>query len=139
MKTPGSARVKSANKTSYQEIETLFGTEVCEIVRACTDAETLPKPPWEERKKASIAALSHKSDTIKLVVACDKLHNAECIVRDVKIHGPETWQRFNATPAQILWYYESIVGAIRDMSSPVVGILGEKVRELRSSSGYPVI
>ena len=101
------------------------------IVRACTDAETLPKPAWEERKEAYIAALSKESDLIKLVVACDKLHNAECIVRDVKIHVPNTWKRFNATPSQILWYYESIVAALSNFPSPVVRVLSEKVNEMR--------
>jgi hypothetical protein len=39
--------------------------------------------------------------------------------------------RFNATPAQILWYYESIVAALGDLPSPVVRILSEKVKEMR--------
>src|SRR5579875_3111083 len=29
-----------------------FGARVARIVRACTDADTLPKPPWRARKEA---------------------------------------------------------------------------------------
>ena len=29
-----------------------FGPRVAGIVRACTDADTVPKPPWEARKRS---------------------------------------------------------------------------------------
>ena len=31
-----------------------FGARVADIVLGCTDADTLPKPPWRERKEAYI-------------------------------------------------------------------------------------
>ena len=34
-----------------------FGPEVLRIVEACTDSDTLPKPPWRERKEAYLAHL----------------------------------------------------------------------------------
>jgi len=120
------------DRTSYQEIAGRFGEEVSEIVRACTDSETTPKPPWAERKAAYLAGLAHKPDAIKLVVACDKLHNAECIVRDVRLQGAKIWQRFNAAPDQILWYYEGVVSALGSLESPVVRLLKAKVGEMRS-------
>ncbi len=121
-----------SHKTSYGEIENRFGVEVSDIVRACTDAEISPKPPWEERKRDYLSRLSKKSDFIKLVVACDKLHNAECIVRDAKIHGESLWGRFSAPPERILWYYEGIVTALDGFDSPVVAGLKSKVDEMRS-------
>jgi (p)ppGpp synthase/HD superfamily hydrolase len=117
-------------KTSYDEIGSLFGPEVVRIVKACTDAEVLPKPPWEERKKAYLEALSEKDDFVKLVVACDKLHNAQCIVRDVKLLGSEVWSRFNAKPDRILWYYQEVVRALEGFDSPVVRVLRDTVREM---------
>lgn len=118
------------SKTSFQEIETRFGKQVCEIVRACTDSETEPKPPWLERKTQYLDGLRDKSNTIKLVVACDKLHNAECIVRDLRIHGLETMARFQAPAEQTLWYYQSIVDTLQDLPSPIVQILDQKVQEM---------
>ena len=34
-----------------------FGPRVARIVRACTDADTLPKPPWRARKEAYLVHL----------------------------------------------------------------------------------
>src|SRR5207247_10818469 len=38
-----------------EEIRRLFGDHVADIVEGCTDADTIPKPPWRERKEAYIA------------------------------------------------------------------------------------
>lgn len=38
-------------------IEARFGPRVAAIVRGCTDADSLPKPPWQARKEAYIAHL----------------------------------------------------------------------------------
>ena len=40
-----------------EQIEARFGPEVYEIVDGCTDAETLPKPPWEQRKQAHLDSI----------------------------------------------------------------------------------
>lgn len=118
------------DKITVSKIKELFGPKVAEIVDACTDADVIPKPPWEQRKKLYLEKLVNKSRDIKLVVACDKLHNAECIVRDVKIYGPKTWARFNASPDKILWYYKGIIHALNDLESPLILLLKEKVSEM---------
>ena len=38
-----------------QAIADRYGEEVAVIVEACTDADTVPKPPWRARKEAYIA------------------------------------------------------------------------------------
>ncbi|MBI2520745.1 MAG: HD domain-containing protein [Bdellovibrio sp.] len=118
-------------KISFAEIEKLFGPVVARIVKACTDAEVQPKPPWRQRKEEYLKHLPQKDATIKLVVACDKLHNAQSIVRDISLYGPDVWKRFNASPVDLLWYYESIVAALADFSSPVVTLLAEQVGAMR--------
>ena len=118
------------HKTSYAEIEKRFGKTVSEIVQACTDAEATPKPPWEERKTRYLKKLSQKPDHIKLVVACDKLHNAQCIVRDVSLLGSSVWGRFTAPPEKVLWYYEGLVQALEGFPSPVVQLLKTEVRRM---------
>ena len=38
-----------------EEIRRRFGRRVADIVDGCTDAETIPKPPWRERKESYLA------------------------------------------------------------------------------------
>jgi len=92
-------------------IEARFGTRVAAIVRACTDAETLPKPPWRARKEAYLAHLEHAGADALLVSACDKLHNARSIVDDLHAHGPFMMSRFNAGMEGTLWYYRALATA----------------------------
>ncbi len=119
------------DKTSYEEIENLFGAEVSRIVSACTDAETNPKPPWKQRKLEYLHSLKKKDHQIKLVVACDKLHNAQSIVKDVNLYGPEVWTRFSAPPLEITWYYEGILEGMKDFDSKVVFLLEDQVNSMK--------
>lgn len=119
------------DKTNLQEIEKLFGDEVSRIVKACTDTESIPKPPWKERKAAYLNQLKNKDHVLKLVIACDKLHNAQCIVRDVTLYGDEVWRRFGAKPPEILWYYEGITEGLNDLDSKVVVLLREQVNLMK--------
>ena len=43
------------------EIVRRCGTSVLSIIDACTDADTLPKRPWEDRKKAYIEDIPNHS------------------------------------------------------------------------------
>ena len=40
------------------QIQRRFGDRVAAIVEGCTDADTMPKPPWRERKEKYIAHLA---------------------------------------------------------------------------------
>lgn len=118
-------------RTSFEEIQRTFGDEVARIVKACTDAETTPKPPWKERKLSYLEGLKKKDARVKLVVACDKLHNAQSIVRDVQTIGPEVWSRFTASKEETIWYYKSIVESLESMKgSPVYFLLSEEVKKM---------
>ena len=86
-----------------------FGEEVGRIVEGCTDADTHPKPPWLERKKAYLARLASEDRSILLVSASDKLHNARSIVRDLRLVGDDLWERLHRPKDQTLWYYRSLV------------------------------
>ena len=89
-------------------IRELFGDRVAMIVRACTDADVTPKPPWVERKQAYLAHLPNAPADVLLVSACDKLHNARAILADLRAIGPAVFERFKPTPARTLWYYRSL-------------------------------
>lgn len=128
---------------SHREIAVRFGETVSRIVKDCTDAESKPgqkKPDWRPRKERYIDHVRREADSRALLVsAADKLHNAHAIVRDVKDHGPETWERFKGkAPSDILWYYESLVSAFRARAAEVsedfgrlVAAIDAAVKEMR--------
>lgn len=102
----------------YETLAAEFGPAIARIVKDCTDAETDPKPPWKERKARYIEHIRKADPASLLVSAADKLHNARAIVHDVKLHGAVVWKRFKEpTPAEILWYYKSLVRAFRKRSA----------------------
>ena len=101
--------------TTRAEIRARFGARVTAIVDGCTDADSMPKPPWRERKVAYIAHLPHASDSVRLVSASDKLHNARSILRDYRAQGEALWQRFRGGREGTLWYYRELVGVFSDV------------------------
>lgn len=84
---------QGGNKTR-QEIKAKFGEEVSLIVEGCTETDITPKPPWRDRKLASIAKLSQTTPEIRRVMLADKLHNARSILADLHRHGDRVWDRF---------------------------------------------
>src|SRR5436305_7738018 len=58
-----------------EDIRVRFGDQVADIVQSCTDAVTIPKPPWRARKEQYIAHLASADSASLLVSASDKLHN----------------------------------------------------------------
>src|SRR5205823_14149785 len=96
-----------------EEIRRRFGDAVVAIVDGCTDTEVVPKPPWRGRKVAYIAHLRQASAAVRLVSAADKLHNARTILADYRVLGDGLWQRFTGGKDGTLWYYRSVVEALR--------------------------
>ncbi|XP_013107766.1 guanosine-3',5'-bis(diphosphate) 3'-pyrophosphohydrolase MESH1 [Stomoxys calcitrans] len=70
--------------TTFNEIENLFGPEVCSIVREVTDDKSLPK---DVRKQLQIEHASNSSMEAKLVKLADKLDN----LRDLQTTLPNSW------------------------------------------------
>lgn len=85
-----------------------FGPRVAGIVRACTDADTQPKPPWQARKEAYLAHLETAPSDVLLVSAADKLHNARAVASDLRTHGQAVFDRFKGGREGTLWYYEAL-------------------------------
>ena len=113
------------------EIRRRFGDTVTEIVDGCTDAETIPKPSWRERKEAYIAHIFNASSSELLVSCADKLHNARSILNDYRVLGEAVWERFKGSKEATLWYYRSLVEAFRQTgSTPLLEELERVVLEL---------
>lgn len=96
-----------------EEIRRRFGLRVVAIVDGCTDSDTIPKPPWRERKEAYIGHLQQASDSVRLISAADKLHNARSVLKDYRQLGDEVWQRFKGGRDGTLWYYRAVVQALK--------------------------
>ena len=90
------------------EVADRFGSEVARIVESCSDATSVPKPPWRERKETYIQHLEEADQAVLCVVLADKRHNARSIVNDAAGLGAELWCRFSAGPEDQRWYYRTV-------------------------------
>ncbi|HEY2433747.1 MAG TPA: HD domain-containing protein [Vicinamibacterales bacterium] len=119
------------------DIRARFGDAVAKIVEDCTDSWTTPKAPWADRKRQYIEH-AHTLDASSLrVSAADKVHNSYAILRGLRTVGDRVWERFNATPDDILAYYQGLVRAYRDAGgSPLVDELERIVRGIAREMGY---
>jgi (p)ppGpp synthase/HD superfamily hydrolase len=70
-----------------EEIRRRFGDNVVAIVDGTSDTDITPKPPWRERKEAYVAHVRNALESVRLVSAADKLHNARSILVDLRTEG----------------------------------------------------
>jgi hypothetical protein len=108
-------------------------------VESCTDSwkTTPPKEPWIERKRAYVERARRLTPAALRVSAADKVHNSYSILRDLRTQGEAAWRRFDATPDDIIWYYESLVRSFRESGGgPLVEELDRIVRGIRREMGY---
>jgi (p)ppGpp synthase/HD superfamily hydrolase len=91
-----------------KEVRRRFGKRVAHVVAGCTDADTYPKPPWQERKEQYIEQLKHADADTRLVSAADKLNNLRSILSDYRAIGESVWSRFNGGRDGTLWYYRTL-------------------------------
>jgi len=104
-----------------QLIREQFGERVERFVLGCSDSITgtdQPKRPWRERKEAMIARINGRDKTLapetRLIIACDKLDNLRSTVSAYPKSGPEFWKRFSSGREGTLWYYRSMIDALRN-------------------------
>ena len=117
-------------------IEDKFGPKVAKIVDDCSDCEGEPKPAWLERKKKYIEHRPHVSPSSRMVSLADKIHNAGTIVRDVRQHGVQTFERFNGKRDGTLWYYDALARTFFEQKpDEMAKELGRIVEELYASVG----
>ena len=126
-------------RPTLEEIRRRFGARVAEIVEGCSDADTVPKPPWRERKERYIAHLTEATSSMLLVTAADKLHNARSIVADLRRQGDAVWQLFKGGKEGTLWYYREVLVALRRRSAApaLVEQLAAVVAEMERLADVP--
>jgi len=108
-----------------------FGETVARIVRACSDTDEEPKPPWRPRKEAYIAAIAHKQPDELRVSLADKVHNARAILLDYRTEGDVLWTRFSAGRDEQLWYYRALASGFEARRNDLGEAAGPAVDELR--------
>jgi (p)ppGpp synthase/HD superfamily hydrolase len=99
--------------TTAEEIEKIFGREICEIV-AC-ESEDKSKS-WRERKQTTIDRLGDSPLAVKQVCCADKLSNLLSIYLDRRDIGEKIWERFKADRDQIRWYYDGIIKELTQLN-----------------------
>lgn len=128
-------------------IRAQFGDAVADIVEACTDGTAESKSSlvdaearrrdWMQRKQAYLAHLEHAPDAVLLVSACDKLHNAQAVLRDMQdpAVGMAVFDRFKGEVEGTLWYYRALVEIFAVRESPVAAELEGVVRRMETVAG----
>lgn len=92
-----------------EEIRQRFGESVVNIVEGCTESETVPKPPWKERKLRYLAQIETATPSVQLVSLADKLHNGRSLLSECHQLGDEIWKIFPVGKAETLWFYDSLL------------------------------
>lgn len=119
------------------DIRERFGDAVAKIVEDCTDAWTQPKAPWMERKRQYVDHARALPPPSLRVSSADKVHNAYAILRDLRNTGEAVWERFNAPPDDVVWYYQSLVRSYREAGGGrLVDELDRIVRAIEREMGY---
>lgn len=91
--------------------------EVADLVLHLSDGvvdttKNQAKLDWKTRKVGYLQSLEGTDARVLLVSACDKLHNARCILADHRVLGPKVWDRFSHDdPTGHAWYYDSLARA----------------------------
>ncbi len=123
-----------------QDISDRFGSEVAEIVEACSDsldgAAGDEKEDWLLRKRRYLKSLHAKKTAILQVTVADKLHNARAIFRDAQSKGPSFWRDTFRRPAeQTIAYYTAIHSVLATvLPGPVTTELADAVRMMETKA-----
>jgi len=117
-------------KITRTEILERFGPRVLEIVEVSTDTpvdyQGGAKPPWKGRKQFYLDRIRRTNPDLLRVTVADKIDNIRSILANHEWVGNEVWKRFNASQADIKWYYQEAVKAYDE-----AGYQGPLLDELR--------
>ena len=120
------------------QVRRRFGKRVAHIVEGCSDAFTIPKPSWRERKEPYIRHLRTADADTRLVSVADKLHNARSIVADYRELGEQIWERFQGRRKGTLWYYRALLDEFkRKKPNRLINEFERVVLELEALTASP--
>jgi GTP pyrophosphokinase len=102
--------IEDQGAEAREQIRDTLGQEVLDIVEACTESETFPKPPWTARKEAYLQLVTTASVPVLLVIVADKLQNSRALLQRLKLQGAEGWG--NPSREERVQYLNSLVDAL---------------------------
>ena len=119
-----------------EKIRLRFGEKIAELVDGCTETDIQPKPPWRQRKERYIENIKSASPSVRLISCADKLHNAASILAAHRMVGEMVWGRFKVEKSETLWFYSSMVEALRAAGEnrPILNELEVAVKDLQNLS-----
>jgi (p)ppGpp synthase/HD superfamily hydrolase len=124
-------------RTRLDDIRARFGGQVARIVEDCTDSWTTPPEPWLVRKRKYAEHARTLGASSLRVSAADKVHNTYAILRDLRNIGEQVWDRYEASPDDVVSYYQSLVRSYREAGGGrLVDELERIVRGIEREMGY---
>ncbi|MBE7075516.1 MAG: bifunctional (p)ppGpp synthetase/guanosine-3',5'-bis(diphosphate) 3'-pyrophosphohydrolase [Clostridiales bacterium] len=96
--------------TSLIELESLFGTEVADMVNVLSERKSLP---YSERKHIQAMRIRKADRKTKMVKCADCLSNLRDTFKEC--NRPNFWERFNAPKQDIEKHYSETIDAIADL------------------------
>lgn len=119
-------------ESMLKQVRRRFGSRVAKIVDGCTDAYSIPKPPWRQRKEDYFRHLKNADADTRLVSVADKLNNVRSIISDYRTVGESIWARFNGGREGTLWYYRALLDEFARKPNCLVREFEIAVRELEA-------
>lgn len=123
-----------------QRIADKFGMSVLDTVLAVTHRSTSDEGvelSSEERKDDYLARLASAGEAARWVCAADKLHNASCILADLKrtIDTTTVWGRFNVGREGTVRWYRRVYDRLRQVgfTAPIMDELRRVVEQLEEA------
>ena len=110
-------------KTSFSEIEEVFGADVRSLVAEVTDDKSLEK---QQRKQLQIETAAGKSDRAKLLKIADKI----CNIRDMDMENPDGWDTLRKL--QYLEWANQVVRNCRGLNQSLDQLFDQTVEQARA-------
>lgn len=103
---------------------------VCDLSEVKID-QAGNKRPWIDRKTDHLEVIRNADIQTRAVALADKIHNAESILLDLE-QGQNSWQEFNAEPAQVVWYYREMHSAAFQNDGRLTTLAGRLAKMIES-------
>lgn len=109
-------------ETTEEEIISIFGDDVAELVMEVTDDKNLF---WEARKQLQIETSPFASNDAKLLKIADKI----CNVRDLVVNPPDKWSL--ERKLEYLEWASDVVAGMRGINQPLEDLFDEWIQKAR--------
>ncbi len=118
--------VEEQGAAARERIRDTLGQPVLDLVEACSESETFPKPPWRERKAAYLKLVEAASVPALLIMVADKLQNSRALLRRLHLQGTRGWG--SPSREEKLRSTQSLVEAMR-----------RRLAQLEQESAHPTL